>query len=240
MRSFRGWTSGLVDVKAIILCCNTGDIVANWMLIHWSVGDVASNYKHIIYEHLLLITFMGIHFEIALRWMQQNTFHYESKLVQVMAWCRRTTGHYLGQCWPWSLYDVTWIQWVNSWELCVYIITKYSLSSSYSTKRYLCENFETWKIYATLYCYHCQVFFMPNITLQNRYRKLPVELMLFHSNHAPTKPRLVLAISFAISTVIGDQTFCDIAAKSQLWNFDHWKAMCVLRWLMPFIYKHQA
>ena len=39
----------------------------------------------------------------------------QSKLVQVMAWCRQATSHCLSQCWPRSLllYGVTRPQWVN-------------------------------------------------------------------------------------------------------------------------------
>ena len=39
----------------------------------------------------------------------------KSTLVQVMAWCRQATSHYLSQCWPRSLtpYGVTRSQWVN-------------------------------------------------------------------------------------------------------------------------------
>ena len=39
----------------------------------------------------------------------------KSTLVQVMAWCRQATSHYLSQCWPRSLspYDVTRPQWVK-------------------------------------------------------------------------------------------------------------------------------
>ena len=39
----------------------------------------------------------------------------QSTLVQVMAWCRQATSHYLSQCWPRSLlpYGVTRPQWVN-------------------------------------------------------------------------------------------------------------------------------
>ena len=42
----------------------------------------------------------------------------KSTLVQVMAWCRQATSHYLSQCWPRSLspYDVTRPQWVNQAE----------------------------------------------------------------------------------------------------------------------------
>ena len=38
-----------------------------------------------------------------------------STLVQVMAWCRQATSHYLSQCWPRSLspYGVTGPQWVK-------------------------------------------------------------------------------------------------------------------------------
>ena len=40
----------------------------------------------------------------------------KSTLVQVMAWCRHTPSHYLGQYWPrfMSIYGVTRPQWVNS------------------------------------------------------------------------------------------------------------------------------
>ena len=41
----------------------------------------------------------------------------KSTLVQVMAWCRQTTSHYLGQCWPRSMSPngVTRPQWVNNY-----------------------------------------------------------------------------------------------------------------------------
>ena len=39
----------------------------------------------------------------------------KSTLVQVMAWCRQATSHYLSQCWPRSLspYGVTRPQWIK-------------------------------------------------------------------------------------------------------------------------------
>ena len=42
----------------------------------------------------------------------------KSTLVQVMAWCRQTTSHYLSQCWPSSMspYGVTRPEWVNNGE----------------------------------------------------------------------------------------------------------------------------
>ena len=46
----------------------------------------------------------------------------KSTLVQVMAWCRQATSHYLSQCWPRSMSPngVTRAQWVNEpivWHL---------------------------------------------------------------------------------------------------------------------------
>ena len=54
-------------------------------------------------------------FEIALRWMWQDLTDDKSTLVEVMAWCRQATSHYLNQCWPRSMlpYGVTRPQWVN-------------------------------------------------------------------------------------------------------------------------------
>ena len=64
-------------------------------------------------NYVLLI---GILYDNALRWMPQNITDDKSTLVQVIAWCRQATSHYLSQCWPKSLspYNVTWPQWINS------------------------------------------------------------------------------------------------------------------------------
>ena len=42
----------------------------------------------------------GINCEIALKWIPLDLTDDESILVQVMAWCRQATSHYLSQCWP--------------------------------------------------------------------------------------------------------------------------------------------
>ena len=58
----------------------------------------------------------GISYEIALRWMPPNLTDDKSTfLVQVMAWCRQATSHYLSQCWPRSMSPngVTRPQWVK-------------------------------------------------------------------------------------------------------------------------------
>ena len=53
--------------------------------------------------------------KIALRWKSLDLINDKSTLVQVMAWCRQATIHYLSQCWPRSMspYGVTRPQWVN-------------------------------------------------------------------------------------------------------------------------------
>ena len=53
--------------------------------------------------------------EIALIWISVDFTDDQSTLVQVMAWCRQATSHYLSQCWPRSLtpYGITRPQWVN-------------------------------------------------------------------------------------------------------------------------------
>ena len=57
----------------------------------------------------------GIFCKIAARWMPLDFTDDKSTLVQVMAWCRQATSHYLSHCWPRSLapYGVTRPQWVN-------------------------------------------------------------------------------------------------------------------------------
>ena len=55
--------------------------------------------------------------------MPQDFTEDKSTLVQVMAWCRQATSHYLSQCWPRSMSPngVTRPQWVKS------IISNYML-----------------------------------------------------------------------------------------------------------------
>ena len=64
---------------------------------------------------MLSIYGWGISLEIAHRCLSQHFTDYKSTLVQVMAWCRQATSHYLSQCCPRSLspYDVTRPQWVK-------------------------------------------------------------------------------------------------------------------------------
>ena len=78
-------------------------------------GRCCSNFKSLIWKQLLRITLMSNSSKMPLRWMPETLLYDKSTLVQVMAWCRQATSHYLSQCWPRSLspYGVTRPQWVK-------------------------------------------------------------------------------------------------------------------------------
>ena len=78
-------------------------------------GKFEWNFRHVIFKQILVIGLWGISCEIALIWMSLGFTDDQSTLVQVMAWCRQATSHYLSPCWPRSLspYGVTRPQWVK-------------------------------------------------------------------------------------------------------------------------------
>ena len=59
----------------------------------------------------------GISCETVFVWLSLDVTDDKSTLVQVMAWCRQATSHYLSQCWPRSLspYGITRPQWMLIW-----------------------------------------------------------------------------------------------------------------------------
>ena len=71
--------------------------------------------KNVIFNLVLLIDIFRSSHDIALEWMPQDLTDDKSTLVQVMAWCRQATSHYLNQCWlcSFSPYGVARPQWVN-------------------------------------------------------------------------------------------------------------------------------
>ena len=71
--------------------------------------------KNVIFNLVLLVGIFRSSHDNALRWMSQYPTDDDSTLVQVMAWCRQATSHYLSQCWLSSLspYGVARPQWVN-------------------------------------------------------------------------------------------------------------------------------
>ena len=68
-----------------------------------------------IFNLVLLIGIFRSSHDNALWWMPQDLTDDKSTLVQVMAWCRQATSHYLSQCWLSSLlpYGATRPQWVE-------------------------------------------------------------------------------------------------------------------------------
>ena len=78
-------------------------------------GRCGWNLNLVIFKLTSRVDTLSISGEIALRWMPQDFTDDKSTLVQVMAWCRQATSHYLGQCRPRSIspYGVTRPQWVN-------------------------------------------------------------------------------------------------------------------------------
>ena len=91
--------------------------------------------------------------KIALRWMPLDHTDDKSTLVQIMAWCRQATSHYLSQCWHrfMSPYSVTRPQCVKIhqiWRLCL-PTELFSMSdivspakSNYSCSRSTCPEIE--------------------------------------------------------------------------------------------------
>ena len=65
-------------------------------------GRFGCNFKNSIFKLALLIGTLRASSDKVLRWMIQDLTD-KSTLVQVMAWCRQATSHYLSQCWPRSM-----------------------------------------------------------------------------------------------------------------------------------------
>ena len=78
-------------------------------------GKFEWHFRYLIVQIISVINGWGISCELALRWMSLHLTDDKSTLVQVMAWCRQATSHYLSQWWPRSLspYGVTRPQWVK-------------------------------------------------------------------------------------------------------------------------------
>ena len=86
--------------------------LANWDILQvnsLAPGKFGWNFRHAIFQQILVIDGWGISSEIVLIWVSLDFSDDQSTLVQVMAWCRQATSHYLSQCWPKSLspYGIT-------------------------------------------------------------------------------------------------------------------------------------
>ena len=72
-------------------------------------GRTRCHFKTAIFNLVLLMGIFTSSKDNALRWIPRDLTDDKSTLVQVMAWCRQATSHYLSQCWPSSMssYGVT-------------------------------------------------------------------------------------------------------------------------------------
>ena len=77
-------------------------------------GRSGCNLISAIFNPVLPIGIFTSSHDNAFRWMSWDLPENEPTLVQVMAWCRQATSHYMSQCWPRceSPYGVTRAQWV--------------------------------------------------------------------------------------------------------------------------------
>ena len=93
------------------LLCHVQNGAAITVLTHWPLGDLDNILK---LQFSILFYWLVSSNDNAPRWMPWDLDD-KSTLVQVMAWCRQATSHYLSQCWPWSMSPngITRPQWVN-------------------------------------------------------------------------------------------------------------------------------
>ena len=91
-------------------------VTTSWLKFNSLVrGRCRCNLKLIIFKLMSRVDILSISCEIALRGMPRDFTDDKSTLVQVLAWCRQATSHYLGQCWPRYIlpYGVARPQWVK-------------------------------------------------------------------------------------------------------------------------------
>ena len=58
-------------------------------------GKFEWNFTHVIFKHIFVIAGWGISCEITILWMSLDLTDDKSTLVQLMAWRRQATSHYL-------------------------------------------------------------------------------------------------------------------------------------------------
>ena len=100
------------EIWAVFLCKY---FEGNYPFNSLAPGRFQINFRKVIFKLTSVNDGWGISYEISLRWMPLDLIDDKSTLVQVMAWCRQATSHYLNQCWPRSPtpYGVTRPQRVN-------------------------------------------------------------------------------------------------------------------------------
>ena len=82
----RPWYCLGVSRHIYVTHCHLGDVV-----LFFFNYNIRAHYREWYLRQFLWI---------GLRWMLLNLTNDKSTLIQVMAWCRQATSHYLSQCWP--------------------------------------------------------------------------------------------------------------------------------------------
>ena len=121
------------------ICSHSADLL-QFLLLHGSGSSLKSltpgkfewYFRYQTFQIISVINGWGISCELALRWTSLDLTDDKSTLVQVMAWCRQATCHYLSQCWPRSMlpFGVTRPQWVKDQYPLVMINSELSISDS--------------------------------------------------------------------------------------------------------------
>ena len=80
-------------------------------------GKCGSSFESIIFIHIIQSSWLSTRCAITLRWMPQHFTNEKTTWVEVMAWCRQASSHYLSQCRTNSIspYGVTRPRWVVWW-----------------------------------------------------------------------------------------------------------------------------
>ena len=102
------------NLNLLVLMTSKNSEGSYWLIGPWEIWvNFLSNFQSNFNDWWLKV----ISCEIALWWMSLYLIDDKSTLVQVMAWCRQATSHYLSQCWPRSmtLYGITRPQWVKDY-----------------------------------------------------------------------------------------------------------------------------
>ena len=110
--SFSGWISFSTWYEIVI----RETMGSHSMINSLAPGRPGCFFKMAIFNLVLSIGILTSSDDNPLRWMPWDLTDNKSTLVQVMAWCRQATSHYLSQCWPSSMspYGVTRLQCVKS------------------------------------------------------------------------------------------------------------------------------
>ena len=136
----------LIHQQSLHVMSNNIYIVRKYMNIdrrmsHRVIGDIFFNslspercnnsFKIITFKLISQKINVNSRCELVVKWMQQNIANGKTTLIQVMAWCRQATCHYLSQCWMASLkvkyihlYTACLLEFVYSTHECIQGMTR--------------------------------------------------------------------------------------------------------------------